>query len=60
MLSCYYNIKKEVVSMSISNNKTRTMLTIEKELKQKLEQIAKNQERSFNNLIIKILKEYVQ
>ena len=46
--------------MSISNNKTRTMLTIEKELKQKLEQIAKNQERSFNNLIIKILKEYVQ
>lgn len=46
--------------MSISNNKTRTILTIEKELKQKLELIAKNQERSFNNLIIKILKDYVK
>lgn len=45
--------------MAISKDKTRTQLTIEKDLKETLEYMAKNEERSFNNLVIKILKEYV-
>ena len=46
-------------TMSISKDKTRTQLTIEKDLKETLELIAKNDERSFNSLVIKILKDYV-
>lgn len=42
----------------IGKDKTRTNITIEKELKTKLEQIAKEQNRSFNNLVITILKDY--
>jgi predicted HicB family RNase H-like nuclease len=45
--------------MTISKDNTRTQLTISKELKKQLEYIAKNQNRSFNNLIITILKAYV-
>lgn len=45
--------------MSISKNKTRTQITIEKVDKTKLEQIAKEQNRSFNNLVITILKDYL-
>ncbi|WP_222590905.1 hypothetical protein [Bacillus cereus] len=43
----------------ISANKTRYALTIEKCLKEKLEQEAKEQNRSLNNLIETILKEYI-
>ena len=46
--------------MSISKDNTRTQLTISKELKKQLEEIAKEQNRSFNNLIITILKDYVE
>ena len=42
--------------MSISKNNTRTQLTISKDLKKELEIIAKEQNRSFNNLVITILK----
>jgi predicted HicB family RNase H-like nuclease len=42
----------------IADNKTRTLITIEKELKTDLEQIAKKQNRSFNNLVITVLKDY--
>ena len=42
--------------MTISNKNTRTTITIWKELKEKLETIAKEQNRSFNNLVITILK----
>ena len=45
--------------MTISKDNTRTQLTIPKELKIQLEHIAKTQNRSFNNLIITILKSYV-
>lgn len=45
--------------MTISKDNTRTNITISKELKQKLEAIAKDQNRSFNNLVITILKEFV-
>jgi len=42
----------------IAKSNTRTNITIPKELKAKLEEIAKEQNRSFNNLVITILKEY--
>ncbi|MGF9988068.1 hypothetical protein ABEY04_03455 [Bacillus mycoides] len=43
----------------ISASKTRYALTIEKGLKEKLEQEVKEQNRSLNNLIETILKEYI-
>lgn len=46
--------------MSISNSNTRTNITISKELKQQLEQLAKEENRSFNNLVITILKNHVE
>ena len=45
--------------MTISKDNTRTQLTIPKELKKQLENIAKEQNRSFNNLVITILKNFV-
>lgn len=38
---------------------TRTNITISKELKSQLEELAKIQNRSFNNLVISILKDYI-
>jgi len=46
--------------VSISKDNTRTLITIPKYLKEKLESIAKEQNRSFNNLLITVLKEYVE
>ena len=43
----------------ISDLNTRTNITISKELKKELEDIAKEQNRSFNNLVITILKKFV-
>ena len=45
--------------MAVSKTNTRTLITIPKELKAELEKIAAKDDRSFNNLILKILKEYV-
>ncbi len=45
--------------MAISQDKVRTIITIPKDLKKKLEKIAKQDDRSFNNLVIKILKDFV-
>lgn len=45
--------------MSISDKKTRYLLTLEKRDKEKLESIAKQQNRSLNNLIETILKNYI-
>ena len=45
--------------MSISKDNTRTLITIPKELKKQLEELAKKDNRSFNNLVVKILKDYV-
>ena len=50
----------EVISMAIGEDKTRTNITFPKELKTKLEELAKKDGRSFNNLIIKILSDYVE
>ena len=45
--------------MAISDKKTRTMLTLEKVDKERLQQLAKEQNRSLNNLIETVLKEYL-
>ena len=45
--------------MAISKDNVRTVITIPKDLKKQLENLAKQDSRSFNNLIIKILKDYV-
>lgn len=45
---------------SISDKNTRTQLTISKELKAELQAIAKEQNRSFNNLVITILQDFLR
>ena len=40
--------------------KTRINLTIEIDLKQKIEQLAKEDERSTNSMLIKLIKEALQ
>lgn len=44
----------------IADNKTRTNLTLTKEMKEKLTIIAKEQNRSLNNLIETILDNYIK
>ena len=44
---------------SISSENTRTNITISKELKAQLEELAKKDNRSFNNYVITVLKEHV-
>lgn len=46
--------------MAIGEDKTRTNITFPKELKAKLEKLARKDGRSFNNLVIKILSDYVE
>lgn len=43
----------------ISDLNTRTNITIPKELKKQLEDLAKSENRSFNNLVITILKNFL-
>ncbi len=45
--------------MAISDDKTRALVTLLKTDKEKLEQIAKDQNRSFSNLVETVLKEYL-
>jgi len=52
-------LQKEVATMTVSKENTRTNITISKEMKQELTEIAKNENRSFNNLVITILKDYL-
>ena len=44
--------------MTVSKDNTRTNITINKTLKAKLERLAKQDNRSLNNLIITVLNEY--
>ena len=46
--------------MAVSEENTRTNITIPKELKKRLEEIAKSKNRSFNNLVITVLMDYVE
>ena len=43
----------------ISDKNTRTLITIPKELKKQLKELAKQDNRSFNNLVITILTKHV-
>lgn len=45
--------------MAISDKKTRTLITLEKNDKEELERIAKQENRSFNNLVETVLKNYL-
>ena len=45
---------------SISSENTRINITISKELKAQLEELAKQDNRSFNNYVITVLKEHVE
>ena len=46
--------------MANGEDKTRTNITFPQELKAKLEKLAQKDGRSFNNLVIKILSDYVE
>lgn len=46
--------------MSIGKDKVRSNLIIEKDMKKDLEELARKQNRSFNNLVITILMEYLE
>jgi predicted transcriptional regulator len=45
--------------MSISKDNTKICVVFPKELKLELEQLAKEQTRTFSNLMIAVLKDYV-
>lgn len=44
----------------LSEKNTRTCLTIPKDLKSELQEIARRENRSFNNLVITVLIQYVE
>lgn len=46
--------------MSVGKDKTGVLVNMDKELKSKLEQLAKEDGRSLTNLINKILSDYVE
>lgn len=46
--------------MPVAKNKVKTTIVMEKELKSMLEEIAKKERRSFNNLMVSILSDYAQ
>ena len=45
--------------MTVSKDSVRTNITISKQLKKDLEEFAKLDHRSFNNMVINILQNYV-
>lgn len=55
----HYNIIGGV-TMTIANDKTRTMLTLKKDLKEQAQNQAKKENRSLNNLIETALIEYLR
>jgi len=46
--------------MSISKDKVRANLIIDKELKKRLEELAVKENRSFNNLVVTILENHLK
>ena len=53
-------IISEVMNMAYRDSAPHTTIRLPDELKQKLEAEAKRQDRSLNNLMVKILKDYIQ
>nr|WP_097002300.1 DNA-binding protein [Lacrimispora amygdalina] len=45
--------------MAVSENNTRVIITLSKELKEQLDELAKEDKRTFSNLCAKILSDYV-
>lgn len=54
------NIEVKILDDVYYNGKTRSLITLDDELKAELEKIAKEQNRSLNNLIETILKDYLK
>lgn len=46
--------------MPIRKSKTRTNLTIEIKLKEKMQEIAQKEDRSFNSLVIQAIEEFLK
>jgi len=46
--------------VTISNKNTRTNITLSKDLKKRLEELAVRENRSFNNMVITILENYLK
>ena len=46
--------------MAVSSDKTRAIISLEKDLKAKLEELAINEDRSFSNYVVQVLKEHVK
>lgn len=46
--------------MTISKNKTRVLITIDTELKERAEEVAKKQDRSLSNYIVSLIREAVE
>ena len=44
----------------VAAHNTRTNITIPKDLKTKLEELATNEDRSFSNYVVQVLKEHVK
>lgn len=51
--------KKEDFGMAVSKDKTGVLVNMDKILKERLTELAKKQNRSLSNLIVTILKDYV-
>lgn len=51
--------KKEDKHMAVSKDKTGVLVNMDKTLKEDLSKLAKEQNRSLSNLIVTILKKYV-
>lgn len=55
-----YKNKRGVLFMAIGKDKTQLMLTLTKEDKAKLQEIAEKESRTVNNLIVVIIKEFLK
>lgn len=58
-VSCVTISKKEDFGMAVSKDKTGVLVNMDKTLKERLIELAKKQNRSLSNLIVTILKDYV-
>lgn len=46
--------------MAVGKDKTRTIISLEKDMKTKLEELAQDDGRSFNNYVVNVLKNHIQ
>ena len=61
VLKWYHLLERNVIKMAINKTvKARINLTIEHDLKAKVEELARLDERSTNSMLIKLIKESLQ